>query len=39
MYIEINSWAKDFVLKKNMKKIYNILMVISDINYNVLEWY
>lgn len=37
MYIEINSREKDFVLKRNMKKIYNILMVISDINYNVLE--
>lgn len=32
MYTETNSREKDFVLKRNMKKIYNTLMAISDIN-------
>lgn len=39
MYTETNSREKDFVLKRNMKKIYNTLMAISDINHNASEWY
>lgn len=39
MYTETNSREKDFVLKKNMKKKYDTLMAISDINHNASEWY